>query len=46
MSLSIIRFKSETFETNLFIKYTSVMKMKKDYTISIFNFIHIFHLDF
>jgi hypothetical protein len=47
-SLSVIHFESETYETNLFIKCTSIKKIKKgkNNTISIFNFIYIFHLDF
>jgi hypothetical protein len=48
MSLSVINFKSETFGTNLFIKCPSIknIKKRKDSTISIFNFLYIFHLDF
>jgi hypothetical protein len=30
MSLSVINFKSETFETNLFIKCTSIEKIRKE----------------
>jgi hypothetical protein len=46
VTLSVIHFKSETFETNLFITCTSIKMIRKDNTISIFNFIYIFHLNF
>jgi hypothetical protein len=45
-SLSVINFKPKTFEINLFIQCTSVMKIRKEKKIYIFNFIYIFHLDF